>query len=185
MATLPDPAMQEWADFRCWTMVTRLAECDRFVRQLKKEVVIEVNPHGLLGDNRAWLRAINHPDLMQYTNVIWTEDRNNPRWEEGVAIGKFRHYKMGRTTNNFILTYNSTPQDLAENLALNRTMADLPSGLPQGEVKKHLDFWRNHQDIYTKAEGAEKVSVLRSYPSMAYNNLTTHNAVNMAEQALE
>jgi len=151
---------------------------------MKKEVVIEVNPHGLLGDNRAWLRGINHPDLMQYTNVIWTEDQNNPRWEDGVAIGKFRHFKLGRTTNNFIMTYNGTPQDFAENLALNRTIADLPSGIPQGEPKKHLDFWRAHQDLYTQANGAERVAVLRSYPSMAYNNLTTHNAVNMAEQTL-
>ena len=184
MATLVDPAMQEWTDFRCWTMVSRLAECARFVRQINKEVVIEVNPHGLLGDNRAWLRGINHPDLMQYTNVIWTEDNNNPRWEDGVAIGKFRHYKLGRTTGNFILTYNGTPQDFAENLALNRTIADLPNGIPRGEPKRHLDFWRAHRDFYTQASGAERVAVLRSYPSMAYNNLTNHNAVNMAEQAL-
>ena len=34
-------------------------------------------------------------------------------------------------------------------------------------------------------QGAEKVAVLRSYPSMAYNTLETQIAVNMAEQALQ
>jgi hypothetical protein len=185
LEAINDPVMQEWTDFRAWTMVTRLSECARFVRELKKEVVIEVNPHGLLGDNRIWLRAINHPDLMQYTNVIWTEDRNNPRWENGVAIGKFRHYKLGRTTKNFILTYNGTARDFGENLSLNRTIADLPSGVPVGVARTHLDFWNQYRDLYTNAKGVERVAVLRSYPSIAYNNLAVHNAVNMAEQALQ
>jgi len=185
MLVIQDPLLQEWAEFRAWTMISRLAECARFVRGLKKEVVIEINPHGILGNNRVWERGIDHPGLMKYTNVIWTEDDNNPRWEDGVAIGKFRHFKLGRTTGNFILTYNRTPQDFAENLALNRTPAWLGQGIPDGQGKIHLDFWHRHQDLFTHCQGAEKVAVLRSHPSVAYNNLTVHNSVNMAEQALQ
>ena len=178
-----DPAIQEWIDFRCWTLTTRLAECARFARSINKEVVIETNPHGLVGSNRAWETGINHPDLMQYTNVIWTEDDNNPKWENGVSTGKFRHYKLGRTTNNFIMTYNSTPQDWAENLALNRTIAN--SGGRRGAGKQYLDFYVANKDLYTNVQGAERVAVLRSYPSMAYNTKDTHVAVNMAEQTLQ
>jgi hypothetical protein len=185
MKTINDPVIQEWIDFRCWTMTSRLAECARFVRNLNREIVIEVNPHGLVGSNRAWEAGINHPDLMQYTNVIWTEDDNNPRWENGVAIGKFRHFKLGRTTGNYIMTYCGKPNDFAENLALNRTVGFLGTNIPAGVSKQYLDFWKEHQDLYTNAAGAEKVAVLRSYPSMAYNNLETQVAVNMAEQALQ
>jgi hypothetical protein len=185
MLVVNDPVIQEWIDFRCWTFTTRLAECARFARELNKEVVIEVNPHGLVGSNRAWEAGINHPDLMQYTNVIWTEDNNNPRWENGVAIGKFRHYKLGRTTNNYILTGNEKPQDFAENLALNRCMGFLGTGIPEGVAKKYLDFWLKNKDLYTHVHGSEKVAILRSYPSMAYNNFTSQIAVNMAEQALQ
>jgi len=177
-----DPLIQEWIDFRCWTLTTRLAECARFARGLNKEVVIECNPHGLVGSNRAWEAGINHPDLMQYTNVIWTEDNNNPRWENGVAIGKFRHYKLGRITNNFIMTYNGTAQDCAENLALNRTVA---YGGRAGVPKMYADFWIANKNLFTDMQGAEKVAVLRSYPSMAYNTRETHLAVNMAEQSLQ
>jgi hypothetical protein len=182
--TINDPMIQEWVDFRCWTLTTRLAECARFVRNLNKEIVIEVNPHGLVGSSRAWEAGINHPDLMQYTNVIWTEDNNNPKWEEGVVTGKFRHYKLGRTTNNFIMTYNGTPQDFAENLALNRTIAFLGGGVSE-VAKTYVDFWIANKKLYTNMKGAEKVAVLRSYPSMAYNTLETQIAVNMAEQALQ
>jgi hypothetical protein len=185
MVVINDPVIQEWIDFRCWTFTSRLAECARFARELNREVVIEVNPHGLVGSNRAWEAGINHPDLMQYTNVIWTEDQNNPRWENGVAIGKFRHYKLGRTMNNFIMTGNHKPNDFAENLALNRTMGSLGRGVPTGVRKKYLDFWRDNKDLYTNAAGAEKVAILRSYPSMAYNIVETQVAVNMAEQALQ
>lgn len=185
MLTVNDPVIQEWIDFRCWTFTTRLAECARFARELNKEVAIETNPHGLLGSNRAWEAGINHPELMQYTNAIWSEDPNNPRWENGVAIGKFRHYKLGRTTNNFILTYNEKPNDFAENLALNRNIGWLGIGIPQGIAKKYLDFWHTNKELYINMQGAEKVSVLRSYPSMAYNIQETQMAVNMAEQALQ
>lgn len=185
MIAIKDPVIQEWIDFRCWTFTTRLAECARFARELNKEIAIEVNPHGLVGSNRAWEAGINHPDLMQYTNVIWTEDTNYPRWEEGVAIGKFRHYKLGRTTSNFIMTYNKKPQDFAEHLALNRNIGSLGMGLPKGVGKKYLDFWLAHKELYIQMNGAEKVAVLRSYPSMAYNTTETQIAVNMAEQALQ
>ena len=185
MVEIKDPVIQEWIDFRCWTFTSRLAECTRFVRTLNREVAIEVNPHGLVGSNRAWEAGINHPDLMQYTNVIWTEDTNNPRWEDGVSIGKFRHYKLGRTTGNFIMTGNHKAQDFAENLALNRTIGSLGRGIPDGVRKKYLDFWHGHKELYTQMKGAEKVAVLRSYPSMAYNTLTTQVSVNMAEQALQ
>ena len=185
MVHINDPVIQEWVDFRCWTFTSRLAECAMFIRKLNKEVVIEANPHGILGSDRAWEAGINHPDLMQYTNAIWTEDNNNPRWENGVAIGKFRTYKLGRTTNNFILTYNNKPNDFAEDLALNRTIGFLGESVPTGIQKKYLDFWLVNKELYIHAKGAEKVAVLRSYPSMAYNTLETQVAVNMAEQALQ
>ncbi len=185
MLTVNDPVIQEWIDFRCWTFTTRLAECARFARELNKEIAIGTNPHGLLGSNRAWEAGINHPALMQYTNAIWSEDPNSPRWENGVAIGKFRHYKLGRTTNNLILTYSEKPNDFAEILALNRNIGWLGMKVPVGTAKKYLDFWHTNKELYSNMQGAEKVAVLRSYPSMAYNIQETQVAVNMAEQALQ
>jgi len=185
MVAVADPVMQEWIDFRCWTFSTRLAECARFARKLNKEVVIEINCGGIEGGNRAWEKGINHPALMQYSNVIWAEDLNFAKWTDGVAIGKFRNYKLGRTTNNFIMSYNHTPYDFAENLALNRTIASLGwDELDETELK-YLEFWLKHKELFTQMKGAEKVAILRSYPSMAYNIINTHVSVNMAEQALQ
>ena len=185
MIEVKDPMIQEWIDFRCWTLSSRLQECVAFARSLNKEVVIEVNSGGIEGGNRAWEYGINHGDLMQYTNVIWAEDLNYANWKDGVAVGKFRNYKLGRSTHNFIMSYNHTPYDFAENLALNRTIGSLGwSELDEVELK-YLDFWQSNKELYTQMEGAEKVAILRSYPSMAYNTVDTHVSVNMAEQALQ
>ncbi len=185
LVEIKDPMMQEWIDFRCWTLVDRLKECIEFARSLNKELVIEVNSGGIEGGNRAWEYGINHGDLMQYTNVIWAEDLNYAVWKDGVANGKFRNYKLGRSTNNFIMSYNHTPYDFAENLALNRTIGSLGwSELDEVELK-YLSFWRDNKELYTGMKGAEKVALLRSYPSMAYNTRDTHISVNMAEQALQ
>jgi hypothetical protein len=83
------------------------------------------------------------------------------------------------------MTGNHKPNDFAENLALNRTIGSLGKSVPNGTRKKYLDFWIMNNDLYTNMEGDEKVAVLRSYPSMAYNTLETQVAVNMAEQALQ
>jgi hypothetical protein len=180
-----DPVTQEWIDFRCWILEKRLKECASFARKLNQEVVIEVNAGGLIGNNRAWEIGINHPSLMKYTNVIWAEDKSYPRWEDGVVIGKFRSFKLGRTTNNFILTYVRTPQDFAEDLALNRSIGYLGEGIPTGVGKKYLDFWLSNKQLYINMQGAEKVATFRSYPSMAYNTYETQIEANMAEQVLQ
>jgi hypothetical protein len=83
------------------------------------------------------------------------------------------------------MTYCGKPQDFAENLALNRTIGFLGTEIPSGVSKKYLSFWSANKDLYINMTGAEKVAVLRSYPSMAYNNMETQVAVNMAEQALQ
>ena len=185
IVAIKDPVMQEWTDFRCHTLTTRLIECAEFARQLNKEVVIEINCGGIEGGNRAWGYGIDHGDLLQYANVIWAEDLNYANWQDGVAVGKFRNYKLGRATDTYIMSYNRTPYDFAENLALNRTIGSLGWNDLDSVQLHYLQFWHRHKDLYVNKEGAEKVAVLRSYASMAYNTRDTHVSVNMAEQALQ
>ena len=108
LVEINDPLVQEWVDFRCRTLSTRLAECASFARTLNKEIVIQINSNGgLNGYNKAWLEGIDQSDLMQYTNVIFDEEINNPKWGDGVITGKFRSYKLARTANNFVTTYTA------------------------------------------------------------------------------
>ena len=184
LTIINDPVMQEWCDFRCWSLANHLADCSRFVRKMNKEVVIEVNSGGLYNGN-IWRNGIYHGDLLRYTNVIWAEGHQTVQWKDGRIDGKFRNYKMGRTTHNFVLCYNETAQGYAEKLAYNRTPAWLGLGIPSGVTKQYLDFWHTHEDLYTNVAGAEDVAILYSYPSMAYmlNNSNPDAAGQILQQS--
>lgn len=180
-----DPVIQEWIGFRCWSQTEHVAECARYVRQKKKEIAIEVNPHGLTGYNIIWELAVNHSDLARYTNAFVTEEPNHIKYQSNVCTGKFRTYKMGRTTGNTIFTNHGTENATAESLALNRSLGAYNLSISDEASKKYLDFWNKNKNLYLNCTGAEKVAVLRSFPSMAYNTFQSHCAVNMAEQSLQ
>ncbi|MCF6268987.1 MAG: beta-galactosidase trimerization domain-containing protein [Melioribacteraceae bacterium] len=196
MKNITDPIMQEFCDFRVWTISTRLKECITFVRSLNKEIAIEVNGIGL---NVAgiWNRGINPGNILPYLNAAWTEGSGSAEWKDGKIEGKWRFFKVGRSTNTYFLSYKDTPRALAEALSINRTIAwalprgsesaitdDKLSGIPVGENKKYVDFWNNNKNLYSNVVGAENVAVLRSYPSMAYSLIETHKSVMFVEDKL-
>ena len=180
-----DPVVQEWIGFRCWSQGEHLAEFARFVRKKNKDIAIEVNPHGLTGYNIIWELAVNHPELAKYTNAFVTEEPNYVSYDSNICKGKFRTYKMGRTTGNHIFTNHKSGNDFAECLALNRSLGAYNLHMEDKTSQKYLQFWNENKDLYFNCSGAEKVAILRSYPSMAFNNLFTQHATNMAEQTLQ
>ena len=196
MKSIADPVMQEWCDFRSWTLTTRLKECSAFVRKINPEIAIEINGIGL--ENAIiWKNGINHGDILRFINAGWTEGSGVAEWRDDKIFGKWRHFKGGRSTNTYCLSYKDSPQALAEALAINRTIAwslqkgsesniagDKNAGIPEGENKKYVDFWNANRNIFSNVTGGESVAILRSYPSMAYNLMETHESVNYAEQVL-
>ena len=76
MQIIFDPAIQEWIDFRCQLMADALRQMATFAKSLNPEVVIEVNPHGITGGNRAWEAGLDHARFLPLTEVFWTEEPN-------------------------------------------------------------------------------------------------------------
>ncbi len=184
-----DPAQQEWIDFRCWLMADWLREMRAYARTLKPDIAIEVNPHGLFGTNRAFQAALWHPWFMRYTEAIWSEEPNHADYDDrGVLISRIRSYKMCRTLDNIAFTYNDNDRTLAENLAFNQTMqyVGIGSGPSAGGEanSKYLEFYKKHREVYTLTRNRADVAILRSYPSMAYDNHRAELEQCMFEQAL-
>ena len=122
MQVIFDPAIQEWIDFRCQLMADALHQMASYAKSLDPEVVIEVNPHGITGGNRAWEAGLDHARLLPLTQVFWTEESNVPGVQsDGRLISKIRSYKLARAFNNVLFTY--TDRDdlaVAECLAFNQ-----------------------------------------------------------------
>ena len=186
MQIIFDPAIQEWIDYRCQVMADALREMALFAKSLNPEVVIEVNPHGITGGNRAWQAGIDHARILKWTEVFWTEEENLPAYlPDGRLISKIRSYKLARAFKNILLTYISgDPVAMAECLAFNQTIGYAGNDPLTSDMRRYIAFYRKHRDLFTGTEDAAAVAVLRSYPSITYNHARAQLSAILVEQAL-
>jgi hypothetical protein len=186
MRIIFDPAIQEWIDFRCQLMADALGQMAAYAKSLNPEVAIEVNPHGITGGNRAWEAGLDHARFLKYTEVFWTEEENMPGLQaDGRLISKIRSYKLARTFHNILLTYISGhPLDMAECLAFNQTIGYAGNDPIRPEMLRYVSFYRQNRELFTGTEDVATVALLRSYPSITYNQPRAQLSAILAEQAL-
>jgi hypothetical protein len=186
MQVIYDPAIQEWIDYRCQIMADALKQMALYAKSLNPEVAIEINPHGITGGNRAWEAGIDHSRLLKSTQAFWTEQSIDPGLTaDGRLISHIRSYKLGRAYQNILLTYISgNPVAMAEALAFNQTVGYAGNAPLHLEMLRYIDFYRKHRDLYTGSQDVADVAVLRSYPSITYNQRTVQLATILVEQTL-
>jgi hypothetical protein len=186
MQVIFDPAIQEWIDFRCQAMADGLHYVGSYAKSLNTEVVLEINPHGITGGNRAWEAGLDHSRLLPLTQVFWTEDRNEPGVEsDGRLISKIRSYKLARTYRNILFTYNQRDEvAAAECLAFNQTLGWGGIYPLTSIMQKYIDFYRAHRRLFDFSRDLADVAVLRSYASITYNHSRCQLSAFLAEQAL-
>jgi hypothetical protein len=101
-----DPVIQEWIDYRCQVMADALKQMALFAKSLNPKVVIEVNPHGITGGNRAWEAGLDHSRILKWTEAFWTEtDPPAGYTPDGRLLSRIRSYKLARTYRNVLMTY--------------------------------------------------------------------------------
>ncbi|HEY3840619.1 MAG TPA: hypothetical protein VGL72_28800 [Bryobacteraceae bacterium] len=186
MQIIFDPMIQEWIDFRCQLMTDALRQMASYAKSMNPEVVIEVNPHGITGGNRAWEAGLDHARFLPLTEVFWTEERNQPGVEsDGRVVSKIRSYKLGRAFNNIVLTYNFQDElAIAECLAFNQTIGWAGIYPLTPGMLKYIAFYRANRDLFKSSRDLADVAILRSYASITYNQARCQLSAILAEQAL-
>ena len=186
MQIIFDPAIQEWIDYRCQVMADALHEMAAYVKSLNPEVVIEVNPHGITGGNRAWEAGLDHTRFLKSTQVFWTEEENRTGLTpDGRVVSKIRSYKLARAFDNILLAYIAgDPLAISECLTFNQTFGYAGNAPLRPETLRYMDFYKKNRDLYVGAKDAGNVAVLRSYASITYNHQRTQLSAILAEQAL-
>ncbi len=181
-----DPVIQEWIDFRCQVMADALERMARVAKSINPEVVIEVNPHGITGGNRAWQAGLDHARFLKYTEVFWTEEHNQPAWlPDGRLLSKIRSYKLARAFRNVLFTYTANRANaIAECLAFNQTIGFAGSDPLTPQMARYIAFYRANRKLYLGAADAGNVAVLRSYASIAYHNAQAQLSAVLVEQSL-
>jgi hypothetical protein len=180
-----DPAIQEWIAFRCFIMADALRQMAVLAKSMNPEVVIETNPHGITGGNRAWQAGLDHTQFLKSTEVFWTEEQNPASLlPDGRLLSKIRSYKLARAFDNILLTNLGSEPSLAEALAFNQTLGFVGSHPLSARTRKYIDFYRKHRELYAGTEDAPEVALLRSMPSITYNHPRTQPSAILMEQAL-
>jgi hypothetical protein len=185
MKVIFDPVIQEWIDYRCQIMADALRQMSLYARSMNPEVAIEVNPHGITGGNRAWEAAIDHSRILKWTDAFWTETDPKPGYTDGRLLSRIRSYKLARQYRNVLLTYIAgDPIAMAESLAFNQTLGFAGSGPLMPETKHYITFYRRNRDLYTGTRDMATVAVLRSYPSITYDQPRVQLSTILVEQTL-
>jgi hypothetical protein len=186
MQVIFDPVIQEWIDFRCQLMTDALRQMASYAKSLNREVVIEVNPHGITGGNRAWEGGLDHARFLPLTQVFWTEESNPTGVQaDGRVVSKIRSYKLARAFDNVLFTYTDRDEvAVAECLAFNQTIGFAGIHPLSPAMRKYIDFYRTNRWLFQQTRDLADVAVLRSYASIAYNQPRCQLSAILAEQAL-
>jgi len=200
LSPINDPLIQEWTDFRCQDFAAYYGKLAAYARQLNPEVIVELNPHGIYGSNRAFLNGVDHARLLPHGSVFWSEERNEAGiTEDGILVSKIRSFKLARTLEQTMFVYTGPRSPsldrrpwrllMAEAMAFNRnclghvgTPLDAYS-LPE-EARRYIRFYRENNRHFASTRVVADVALLRSFPSMANNSLGPHLETTLMEQLL-
>lgn len=180
--TFDDPITQEWIDFRCQKLGDYYKEMAGYIRSLNSEVAVEINPHGITGTNRAWESGVDFPRLLPHLDFYVCEDGNPASvTDEGALISNIRSYKMGRIYNNIVINHLNDSR-----VAAGETMAYNPYifSRPDSNLRKYVQFYHDQFEHYGNTRSIADVAILRNFPSLAYNNYSTHQSTVLFEQVL-
>ncbi|MBN2289263.1 MAG: hypothetical protein JXQ83_08010 [Candidatus Glassbacteria bacterium] len=214
MLPVTDPLAQEWTTFRVEALADYTRELSEHIDSLDPEVVMEINPLGLAGANRAYTHGMYHASLLPYTDIFWSEDPDHARYfpEGNRLVCKIRSYKLARQFGNALFSYSNNVLDLAEAMAFNRMclgdvgfriVEDWPAGVDlddsyryfytpedtldsgkKAAMRQLIHFFHRNKDLYRGLETLADVGVMRDYESMTFGGWLPNLNTIQAEQVL-
>ncbi|MBW7995861.1 MAG: family 10 glycosylhydrolase [Candidatus Glassbacteria bacterium] len=214
MEPVYDPLAQEWTRFRVAALTDYVRELSEHIKALDPEVVMETNPLGLAGSNRAYTNGLYHPSLLEHTDIFWSEDPDHARYypSENRLLSKIRSYKLARRFGNAMFSYSNNRLDLVEAMAFNlmclgdvgfRIIRDTPEDMDlddsyryyytpedtlddndRAELSELIHFFHDNKKLFRGLETIADVGVMRDFESMTFGGWTPFLNTIQAEQVL-
>ena len=202
---LPDlhnPIMQEWAQFRAWSLARDFQEFSDYIHGLNPNVAVIANPSMNMANNVGWINGVDPQQLFPAVDGVWTEESNLPEWtSDGRLVSMIRSYKAARTMGRTVFHwqdlkgfpfYKEAPAALrlAESLAYNDANLGVVAGPDAAGddltplVTRYIKFFRSHLNDLTHTKEVADVAILRSFASTQFNPLQSNFATVLFEQSL-
>jgi len=197
---LRNPMMQEWAEFRAWSLARDFNDFAGYVRQLNPNAAVFANPTMNLESNVGFMYGVDPQQLFVPADGIWTEEPNLPEWTpDGRLVSQIRSYKAARSMGKSLFhwenlsryeSYKKAPQvlRLAESLAYDDAnlgvVAGGSAGDPPAITRRYVSFFRsNIRDLIHTTEVAD-AAILRSFSSNQFNPSQSNFHTVLFEQTL-
>lgn len=194
-----NPLMQEWIAFRQHTVTDYIAEMAAYARSLKPDICIDSNGQSIFGFNQALVHGIDqeaqagHVDFVHDENPDLRPDDDPEATDPSSA--SYRSALFYRRLGKPCVSAYRDEAGLAFNLTFRghpgihtawgyAEPGRAPLSEPTLEVKKLLDHFRRHRDLYLRAGSAARVAVWRSRQSLAYVSTDTHLSACVFEHLL-
>jgi hypothetical protein len=194
LPVIDDPLLQEWVDFRCWTIAHYYRQLYDYIKSLNPAVSVGVNIKGIMGHNRPFRDGI---DFARFAEIgDWFE--LDPGYaagvrESGALVSQIRSYKMAQSLGVPFDFEAETELRAAEYMVFN-PQKNLPGFGYNGGFRelfwiphlfRYFDFFRdNDERYYREARSIADVAILRGYATTANNNWSVHRSTILAEQVL-
>lgn len=193
------PVMQEWIDFRCWTVTDYIREMTEYARRLKPDVCIDCNAQSIWGVNQALIHGIDQEAQSAYVDVVCEENPDYRPDDDPRSIyevtKKMRGMNFYRRLGKQIFTAYRDEESLAFNLTfagdpgINMQWGYAEPGRAplnphQPGVKELLDHYQRHLQLYTLVSSAARTAVWRGKKSLAYVSTDTHLSACVMEHIL-
>ena len=192
-----DPVMQEWIDFRCQDFAAYYGKLCDYARTLNPNIMVELNPHGIYGSNRAFLNGVDHARLVPHGSVFWSEEPNEAHvTPDGILVSKIRSLKLARSLDQSLFSYTGPQRAVpsavpAVHGGVHGVQPQLPGrcGLAARRTRfpdalRYIRFLPGQQPPLRRHAPVADVAVLRSFPSLAYNSIGPHLETTLMEQSL-
>jgi hypothetical protein len=194
-----NPLMQDWIDFRCWTVTDYIREMAGFARSLNPGIAIDSNGQSVWGGNQALLHGINQTQQLQHVDIVCEE---NPDWRNDEdpdaspkVAHKFRGMNLARKLGKNVLTSFKDEESLAFNLCFTGNpginmnwgyaepkKAELNPAQPG--VSELLQHFKEHKNLYCHVSPMARIHIWRSQRSLAYICFDTHLSACVIENML-
>ena len=199
---LHNPLMQEWTEFRAWSIARDFAGFAGYIHSLNPNAAVIGNPTVNLESNVGFIYGMDPQQLFPVVDGVWTEEPNLPEYtKDGVLVSQIRSYKAARTMERPLFhwvnltgypLYESRPAELrlAESIAYDdATLGVLAGGDADGDdptptVRRYIKFFSSNLKVLRHTREIADVAILRSFPSTVFNPSKSNFDTVLFEQSL-
>jgi Beta-galactosidase len=201
LSELHNPMMQEWAEFRAWSLARDFQEFAGYIHGLNPDAAMIANPTMAQETNVGFIYGVRPQDLFATADAIWTEEPNVPQWTpDGRLVSQIRSYKAARAMGKPLFHWQDLdgyeaykkaplPVRLAESLAYDDANLGVIAGRDVGDnlapvLQQYVTFFRSNLSDLVHTNEVADAAILRSFSSIEFNpSVSLFNTV-LFEQTL-